>query len=175
MKMSSMCNKFWSYYWTLWEKSTWLSDANLFSKDGTGIFIIVSPNDTLLPLEWIYNFSLSTSYSSCFLYVVSVSRSFSRFLIFNSIWYIFFGSMSDVMPSVRPSFCMQPIGFSSGWLIYACSLGGSFGPFPTALKLAVPLNSLKDSLICSLSYFSNISLILLSFLSNSGSYTFTSL
>jgi len=144
--------------------------------DGIGILAIVSPKDTLAPLEWICNFNLSTSYSNCFLIVLSESRSFSKFLIFNSIWYIFFGSISDVIPSVLPSFCMQLIGTSSGWLITAYSLDGSFGPsLPPTLNLAVPLNSLKDSLICSLSYFSNISLILLSFLSNSGSYTFYSL
>jgi len=51
--------------------------------------------------------------------------------------------MSDVMPNDRPSFCMQPIGFSSGSLIYtyayAYTTDGSFGPAPALLKLAVCL------------------------------------
>jgi len=65
---------------------------------------------------------------------------------------------------------MQPIGFSYGSLIYSFDANFNFGPAPTLLKLAVPLNSLMDSLIYSLSYFSNISLILLSFLSNTYSF-----
>jgi len=66
---------------------------------------------------------------------------------------------------------MQFIGISYGSLIYSFDGNLNFGPAPTLLKLAVPLNSLMDSLIYSLSYFSNISRILLSFLSNSYSFT----
>jgi len=65
---------------------------------------------------------------------------------------------------------MQPIGFSYGSLIYSFDGNFNFGPAPALLKLAVPLNSLIDSLIYSLSYFSNISRMLLSFLSNTYSF-----
>ena len=55
--------------------------------------------------------------------------------------------MSDVMPSDRPSFCMQPIGFSSGnWIYgygygYAYSNDATFGPASAVpvLNLAVAL------------------------------------
>jgi len=45
---------------------------------------------------------------------------------------------------------MQFIGISYGSLIYSFDGNLNFGPAPTLLKLAVPLNSLMDSLIYSL-------------------------